>query len=168
MKKNSLNRYIFNEGLHTLKVIIFVVLFIELLKVTVKAYLGIELTSEISIVIGLTLVVSLVIYDYLSRLTNKLKIKIHEQIDRNEAIKILEKHNFKVGLVIDNLQTNSEDNNSKECFSAYATLINQNMPVVLVNTDNEIHAKVFYVGEQGKVDHNKYKLILKRDLSDFY
>lgn len=168
MKKNSLNRYIFNEGLHTLKIIIFVVLFIELLRVTIKAYLGIELTSEISIVIGLTLVVSLVIYDYLSRLTNKLQIKIHEQIDRNEAIKILEKNNFKVGLVVDNLQTNLEDNNSKECFSAYATLINQNIPVVLVNTDNKIVSKFYYLGEHGKIDHNKYELFLKRDISSFY
>ncbi|MFK7256859.1 hypothetical protein ABBZ21_19765 [Acinetobacter baumannii] len=167
MKKNTLNRYIFNEGIYTLKVIIFVLFFIALLKVTVKVYLGIDLTSEISLVLGLTLVVGLVIYDYLSRLASKLTNKIHNELDRNEAIKILEMNKFRVGLVIDDLPMNLEDPKSKECFNAYAILLNQNIPVVLVNTDNEIISKFYYLGEQGKIDHNKYKLFIKRDLSSF-
>ncbi|BFM89517.1 hypothetical protein JUNP586_3980 (plasmid) [Acinetobacter baumannii] len=53
MKKNSLNRIIFNEGLNTLKILVFVVFVVYILKIFLNVYLGVVLSGEVALFFGI-------------------------------------------------------------------------------------------------------------------
>ncbi|HHB1483068.1 TPA: hypothetical protein ACN98B_003684, partial [Acinetobacter baumannii] len=100
MKKNSLNRIIFNEGLNTLKILVFVVFVVYILKYFLNVYLGVVLSGEVALFFGIFMTLLIVIYDYISGIIDKLSNRLHEEADRKEAIKILEANQLKVGLIL--------------------------------------------------------------------
>ncbi|HHP4654043.1 TPA: hypothetical protein ACSBY0_002091 [Acinetobacter baumannii] len=162
MKKNSLNRIIFNEGLNTLKILVFVVFVVYILKYFLNVYLGVVLSGEMARFFGIFMTLLIVIYDYISGIINKLSNKLQEETDRKEAIKILEANQLKVGLILSELPLDLNNLEKRECVEAYITLKDQNSQFVLVNSDNEVNARLYFLGKYA--DHNKYKLILKRNL----
>lgn len=164
MKKYSLNRLIFNEGLNILKILLFVVLVVFIFKYCLYTYLRIDLSEEMTLFFGMFITLSIVVYDYISATTSKLFKKIYEEFDRKEAIKILEANQLKVGLILSDLPLDLNNSEKRECVEAYITLKNQNSQLVLVNPENEVNARLYFLGKYADKDHNKYKLILKRNL----
>ncbi|MEF3815214.1 hypothetical protein NCU54_19950, partial [Acinetobacter baumannii] len=65
MKKNSLNRIIFNEGLNTLTILVFVVFVVYILKYFLNVYLGVVLSGEVALFFGIFMTLLIVIYDYI-------------------------------------------------------------------------------------------------------
>ena len=63
-----------------------------------------------------------------------------------------------------NLIKDSNNNELKDCIEAYLTLKSQKLPFVLINSDKVSTSRLYFLGQRGKLDHNKYKLILERNL----
>lgn len=162
LKKYTWNRLIFDAGLNMLKTLLFVVAFIMCLKFAISTYLGVVFGQEIIIVFGMFLAISIAVYDFISNITSKLIKKIHENFDRNEAIEILEKNKLNVGMLLTDLPKDASGNELNECIEAYMTLRNQDLTFVLVNSENVTTSRLYFLGEKGKRDYNKYKLIVDR------
>lgn len=91
-------------------------------------------------------------------------INFKKRLIEKEAIKILEANQLKVGLILSELPLDLNNLEKRECVEAYITLKDQNSQFVLVNSDNEVNARLYFLGKYADKDHNKYKLILKRNL----
>lgn len=164
MKRFTWNRFIFDAGLNILKILLFVVAFVMCLKFAISTYLGVSLEQEITIIFGMFLAFSIIVYDSISNVTTRLINRIHEDFDQNEAIEILEKNRLSVGLLLTDLPKDSNGNELKDCIEAYLTLKNQRLPFVLVDSDHVTTTRLYFLGKRGKRDYNKYKLIVERNL----
>lgn len=164
MKKFTWNRVIFDAGLNILKILLFVVALVLFLEFTISKYLGVVFSQEILVISGMFLALIIIIYDFISNITSKLISKIHYDLDQNEAIEILEKNKLNVGLLLTDLPKDSNNNELKDCIEAYLTLKSQKLPFVLINSDKVSTSRLYFLGQRGKLDHNKYKLILERNL----
>lgn len=164
MKKFTLNRIIFDAGLNILKNLLFVVASVIFIKFIISEYLGVNFNQEITIILGMFLAFIIVIYEFISNIISRLVSKIHYDLDRSEAIAILEKNKLSVGLLLTDLPKDSENNELRDCIDAYQTLKNQNSTFVLINSDNVATSQLYFLGQRGKNDYNKYKLIIKRSL----
>ncbi|HAV6258193.1 TPA: hypothetical protein JI319_16870, partial [Acinetobacter baumannii] len=96
---------------------------------------------------GIFMTLLIVIYDYISGIINKLSNKLQEETDRKEAIKILEANQLKVGLILSELPLDLNNLEKRECVEAYITLKDQNSQFVLVNSDNEVNARLYFLGK---------------------
>lgn len=164
MKKFTWNRMIFDLGLNILKILLFVVVLSIFIKFTISEYLGVIFNQEITIILGMSLALIILIYEFISNITSRLVNKIHYNLDRNEAIEILEKNKLSVGLLLTDLPKDAENNELRDCIDAYQTLKNQNLTFVLINSHNVCTSRLYFLGQRGKNDYNKYKLIIKRSL----
>lgn len=164
MKKFTWNRIIFDAGLNILKILLFVVALVLFLEFTISKYLGVVFSQEILVISGMFLAFAIVIYEIISIYISRLINKIHYDLDRREAISTLEKHQLNVGFLLTDLPKDQKNNELKDCIEAYLTLEKQNLPFVLINSDNVATSRLYFLGQRGKLDHNKYKLILERNL----
>lgn len=164
MKKFTWNRIIFDAGLNILKILIFVVALVIFIKFIISEYLGVIFSQEITVIAGMFLSLVVIVYEFISTVISKLIKKIHYNLDQSEAIEILEKHQLSVGLLLTDLPKDQENKEFKDCIEAYLTLKNQNLPFVLINSENVSSSRLYFLGQRGKRDYNKYKLIIKRNL----
>lgn len=164
MKKFTWDRAIFYVGLHLLKLLLFIVALVVLINFIMSEYLEIIFSPEISLLVGMFLAIAIVAYELISYFTSKLISKIHYGLDQKEAIEIFEKYKLDVGFIFTDIPKDENNKYLKDCIEAYATLNNQKLPFVLINSDNESTARLYFLGKRGKCDNNKYKLIIERTL----
>lgn len=164
MKKLTRNRKAFDTGINILKILLFVVALVATAKFILGESLGVRLSNENTIFMGVFFGFVIVIYEFISNFTKNIVNKIHYEIDRSEAISTLEKHDLNVGMLLTDLPKDSKNNELRDCIEAYMTLKNQNLPFVLIDSDNESTSRLYFLGKRGKQDFNKYKLIIRRNL----
>ena len=164
MYKSSWNRKIFNSGIHFLKVLLFVIFEVLIIRFIASSYLNINLTHEMSVMLGMLLLIGTIIFEYINSMSDRMLNSLHNDSDRKEAIEILESHKLKVAILFTDLPKDTSNNEIRECVDAFITLKNQNIPFVLVNSEDQVTSRIYYLGEHGKHNHNKYELILKRKL----
>ncbi|OOD18975.1 hypothetical protein BWP00_16100, partial [Acinetobacter baumannii] len=73
-------------------------------------------------------------------------------------------NSVRFSLILSELPLDLNNLEKRECVEAYITLKHQNSQLVLVNSENEVNARLYFLGKYADKDHNKYKLILKRNL----
>lgn len=165
MKHFGYSRLIFNTGVDVLKILLFTVAVMMVFKFTAKEHFSTTFSDQVLIIYGLIFSFVLVLYDFISQIAQKLVGKVHQNVDENEAISILEKHGMKVGILLTDLPRDQNKTELVECVNAFVALKNQQRPFVFINDKNEISGRVFLLGAHGRADHNKYKLMVQRDLS---
>ncbi|MDA4623082.1 hypothetical protein NY744_14955 [Enterobacter hormaechei] len=140
---------------------IFVVALVIFIKFIISEYLGVIFSKEITVFAGMFLALAILVYEIISICISRLINKIHYDADQREAIETFEKHQLNVGFIVADLPKDQKNNELKDCVEAYITLAKQNLPFVLINSDNVSTSGIYFSGQRGKRDHNKYKIIIK-------
>lgn len=163
MKSVNISRSIFYIGVDVLKILLFTVAVALLAKFLAVNYLDIPLKHEATYIFGFILSFILVIYDFISLMIKRLANKLYQFDEQKKAISILENYGMKVGLLLTDLPKDQNNNEIPDCINAYITLSDHDMPFVFINSQNEVSGRVFLLGAHGRLDHNKYRLLVARD-----
>ncbi len=100
MKHFGYSRLIFNTGVNVLKVLLFTVAVMMAFKFIAKEHFSTTFPDQALIIYGLIFSFVLVLYEFISQISQKLMGKVHQSVDEDEAISVLEKHGMKVGILL--------------------------------------------------------------------
>lgn len=156
-------KIVFSIGVSLLKVLAFTLVMLCVFKILAAYFFEIHFSDEQAVILGLFFLFALVAYDYLSAKFEKLMQDLNTSADQKEAINVFERHGLKVALLRTDLPKDSNYDEDRECIQAYATLQHQQIPFVLIKPNNDLSGKLYFLGESGKNNHNKYSFTLKQD-----
>ncbi|MDF9176634.1 hypothetical protein, partial [Enterobacter hormaechei] len=123
---------------------IFVVALVIFIKFIISEYLGVIFSKEITVFAGMFLALAILVYEIISICISRLINKIHYDADQREAIETFEKHQLNVGFIVADLPKDQKNNELKDCVEAYITLAKQNLPFVLINSDNVSTSGIYF------------------------